>query len=303
MEGTISVDRDAGFGEPVSPTRTLQAMQELLDRVTAALENGQSMPTQPGDEPVAAHHIASELYGLIERIRARYRSLADREIARAFRAITSSAGSTTPATGGPIRLPRELEMLVLGQSPQPSAPPQVSPQRLDEPSAWDGGPLAGPLEPSTNRDVSQPHLEPVGDRVSDQAGERVADEIVQPPAVQTERPVDRQVEGQTDDAPETPPVELPEGMFDGAVRLTVFSQGNMQRVVRFVDSLAQRPQLRVLRMTGNPQQEAAEIDIGLREPIRLMEVLTAMGHGVEPKEPGADGMPRLSVRLETETSE
>ena len=96
---------------------------------------------------------------------------------------------------------------------------------------------------------------------------------------------------------QAPVTQLPKGMFDGVIRLTVFSQGNMQRVVKFVDALGQRPQFRVLRMTGNPQQEAAEIDIGLREPVPLLEVLTSMGHLARSENRSSDGTPRLSVKL------
>ena len=311
MEGNVSIDHDTKLGERISPRKTIDAMQELLDRVSAALERGESMPSRPGDEPVAVHHIAAELFGLIEKIRAKYRSMADREIARAFRAVTASATATPPGVGGAIRLPRELEMLILGQGPQPTEPPHVAPNSLDAPPLDDTAQMAEEIAPATNggaiamfanRPLGQESREPTADvarngQVHDAEHDRVGQaeqRVEEPPAEPATARVEEITPGER-----APTVELPEGMLDGVVRLTVFSQGNMQRVVKFVDALSQRPQFRVLRMTGNPQQEAAEIDVGLREPVPLLEILSSMGHLARPEDRSNDGTPRLSVKLGT----
>lgn len=312
MDGNVSTEHDTKLGERVSPRKAVDAMQELLDRVTVALERGESMPSRPGDEPVAVHHIATELFALIEKIRAKYRAMADREIARAFRAVTSSATATAPGGSGAIRLPRELEMLILGQAPQPTEPPHVAFDQASAPPIDDEEPQDEALAPATNGDAIEmlANGAPVASITAHDSapaarshdGHDHVEDVEQPMAEVVSELADGPAEQAASKADETPAVVLPEGMFDGVVRLTVFSQGNMQRVVKFVDALSQRPQFRVLRMTGNPQQEAAEIDIGLREPVPLLEVLTSMGHLTRPEDRSNDGTPRLSVKLGTATS-
>lgn len=86
-------------------------------------------------------------------------------------------------------------------------------------------------------------------------------------------------------------------LYEGTVRLYVNAEGNMQRVIRFLDDIGHRPQFRVLRMTGNPQREGAEIDHGLREPTAFVELLHSMGHATEPIDASSDGIPEIIVRL------
>jgi hypothetical protein len=93
------------------------------------------------------------------------------------------------------------------------------------------------------------------------------------------------------------PAEPVEVLYEGTVRLYVNAQGHMQRVIRFVDDIGQRPQFRVLRMTGNPQREGAEIDLGLREPTAFLELLRSMGHAAEPVDDANGGIPQVNVRL------
>ncbi len=90
---------------------------------------------------------------------------------------------------------------------------------------------------------------------------------------------------------------LEETLYEGTVRLYVNADGNMQRVIRFVDDLGQRPQFRVLRMTGNPQRQGAEIDLGLREPTAFLELLRSMGHAAESLDASSGGVPQITVRL------
>ncbi|MEX2598704.1 MAG: hypothetical protein WD533_03510, partial [Dehalococcoidia bacterium] len=65
-------------------------------------------------------------------------------------------------------------------------------------------------------------------------------------------------------------------LFEQSVLLLVKADGDMQRVVRFVDEVCQKPEFRMLRMTGNPQQEGAEIALGLREPVAVVDILQGM---------------------------
>jgi hypothetical protein len=101
--------------------------------------------------------------------------------------------------------------------------------------------------------------------------------------------------GQHGDAGAQPQVE--ETLYEGTVRLYVNADGNMQRVIRFVDDIGQRPQFRVLRMTGSPQSNGAEIDLGLRESTAFLELLRSMGHAAEPIGADDGGVPQINVRL------
>lgn len=91
--------------------------------------------------------------------------------------------------------------------------------------------------------------------------------------------------------------ETEQVLYEGTVRLQVYPGGSMQRVLRFVDEMGKRPQFRVLRMSGNPQREGAEIDLGLREPLPLLELLWDMGHAAEPADGKDDGIPGIVVHL------
>ncbi len=66
--------------------------------------------------------------------------------------------------------------------------------------------------------------------------------------------------------------------YEGTVRVRVLAEGDMQRVVAFVDELCQKPQFRMLRMSGSPQQEGAEIALGLRECIAFRKVVREMNN-------------------------
>jgi hypothetical protein len=93
----------------------------------------------------------------------------------------------------------------------------------------------------------------------------------------------------------------PANNMQGTVRLLVFANGNMRRVIQFVDELTQRPQFRMMRMAGSPSQQGAVVSVALREPVAFMDVLTAMGmvasveETTDPSVPG-DG-PLLTVQL------
>ncbi|MDA1035648.1 MAG: hypothetical protein O3B65_02055 [Chloroflexi bacterium] len=198
-------------------------------------------------------------------------------------------------------------MLILGHGPQPTEPPHIAADRVAESPLDDTDLVAQVIAPTTSGDAAatlangardqgsiEPATEVVGDGGVGQSEPQVQESLAEPASEPIDNPV-----AIAQAVQQAPTVKLPEGMFDGAVRLTVFSQGNMQRVVKFVDALGQRPQFRVLRMTGNPQQEAAEIDIGLREPVPLLEILSSMGHLVQPEGRSNDGTPRLLVKLGT----
>ena len=86
-------------------------------------------------------------------------------------------------------------------------------------------------------------------------------------------------------------------LFEGTVRLHVYPGGSMQRVLRFIEDIGKRPQFRVLRMSGNPQREGAEIDLGLREPTPLLATLRDMGHTAEPNATRAGGIQVITVHL------
>lgn len=75
-------------------------------------------------------------------------------------------------------------------------------------------------------------------------------------------------------------------IYRGTVRLVIMAD-NLQRVVRFVDELCQRPQLRMLRMSGGPQQDGAEVSLSLREPLPIRNMIASMG-GVVSVDAGDD---------------
>ena len=77
-------------------------------------------------------------------------------------------------------------------------------------------------------------------------------------------------------------------LYEGTVRLLVMADGNVQRIVEFVDELCQMPQFRMLRMTGSHQQEGAEISLGLREPLPFLRILSSMRNVASVEETGPD---------------
>ncbi len=98
-------------------------------------------------------------------------------------------------------------------------------------------------------------------------------------------------------APEAPAPTSDEELYEGSVRLTVVGSGNMQQVVQFVDELCQKPEFRMLRMTGNPQQEGAEISLGLRESLPFKSVLLAMATVAEVSSPEQEDDTERSVTV------
>ncbi len=99
-----------------------------------------------------------------------------------------------------------------------------------------------------------------------------------------------------------PPVGAPGELYEGTVRLLVMADGNVQRIVQFVDELCQMPQFRMLRMTGSRQQDGAEISLGLREPLPFAKIVASMPNVVRvdvpsPGEAAADGGTRVTVYL------
>ena len=100
----------------------------------------------------------------------------------------------------------------------------------------------------------------------------------------------------------TPQASAPGELYEGTVRLLVMADGNVQRIVQFVDELCQMPQFRMLRMTGSRQQDGAEISLGLREPLPFAKIVGSMPNVVRvdvpsPDEDVADGGIGLTVYL------
>ena len=79
------------------------------------------------------------------------------------------------------------------------------------------------------------------------------------------------VPASSDDEDEGFDVEI----FEGNVRLKVLAEGDLQYLVHFVQQLREQSQLRVLRLVSNSQRDV-DILLGLREPLRLREVLGEM---------------------------
>ncbi|MCH7481573.1 MAG: hypothetical protein IIC95_02400 [Chloroflexi bacterium] len=99
-----------------------------------------------------------------------------------------------------------------------------------------------------------------------------------------------------------PRASAPGELYEGTVRLLVMANGNVQRIVQFVDELCQMPQFRMLRMTGSRQQDGAEISLGLREPLPLARIVASMPNVVRvdvrsPDEAVADGGIGVTVHL------
>ena len=95
-------------------------------------------------------------------------------------------------------------------------------------------------------------------------------------------------------------VSAPGELYEGTVRLLVMADGNVQRIVQFVDELCQMPQFRMLRMTGSRKQDGAEISLGLREPLPFARIVGSMPNVVRvdvPSPEGADGDIGLTVHL------
>ena len=85
-----------------------------------------------------------------------------------------------------------------------------------------------------------------------------------------------------------PRAYAPGELYEGTVRLLVMADGNVQRIVQFVDELCQMPQFRMLRMTGSRQQDGAEISLGLREPLPFAKIVGSMPNVVRVDVPSPD---------------
>ena len=85
-----------------------------------------------------------------------------------------------------------------------------------------------------------------------------------------------------------PRASAPGELYEGTVRLLVMADGNVQRIVQFVDELCQMPQFRMLRMTGSSQQDGAEISLGLREPLPFARIVGSMPNVIRVDVPSRD---------------
>ena len=116
----------------------------------------------------------------------------------------------------------------------------------------------------------------LGDAHVDEASPRVSDPPADSPRA-TAPPEERTEDERTAAAPVTGEQgRSTDDLYEGTVRLLVMAEGNVQRIVEFVDELCQMPQFRMLRMTGSHQQEGAEISLGLREPLPFRRILASM---------------------------
>ncbi len=71
------------------------------------------------------------------------------------------------------------------------------------------------------------------------------------------------------------PVSEEGALYEGTVRLDVNVRGNMGLVVSFMKTLRERPELRLLRLSNQPEG-GVSITLGLREPVRLREIVSDM---------------------------
>lgn len=103
-----------------------------------------------------------------------------------------------------------------------------------------------------------------------------------------------------DEGPAWDPASATPGeIYEGTVLLLVMADGDVQRIVQFVDELCQMPQFRMLRMTGSRGKDGAEISLGLREPLPFRQILESMPNvvRVDVRSPGADGGGGVTVHL------
>ena len=98
--------------------------------------------------------------------------------------------------------------------------------------------------------------------------------------------------------PEDPGV-AEEALFEGTVHFDVNVEGNMGLVVSFMKTLRESTELRLLRLSNRPEG-GVNIPLGLREPVRLRQMLPNMDGVVDAAEAGngasRDG-PVLAVTL------
>lgn len=64
-------------------------------------------------------------------------------------------------------------------------------------------------------------------------------------------------------------------IYEGTVRLSIVVGGCVKEVLRFVDTLCRKPQLRLLRLLGN-HNGGMDLWVGLRQPLELKSVLLNM---------------------------
>ena len=83
------------------------------------------------------------------------------------------------------------------------------------------------------------------------------------------------------------PVSEEGALYEGTVRLDVNVRGNMGLVVSFMKTLRERPELRLLRLSNQPEG-GVSITLGLREPVRLREIVSDM-EGVSDAGEAANG--------------
>ena len=86
-----------------------------------------------------------------------------------------------------------------------------------------------------------------------------------------------------------------EEIYEGTVKLKVESDGDIQLVVNFVKELRQQSQLRVLRLVSHSQTDM-EISLGVREPLRLRQLLGEI-QGVSQVSPAEGQGVRVDERL------
>ncbi|MBI2865794.1 MAG: hypothetical protein HYX99_00320, partial [Chloroflexi bacterium] len=89
-------------------------------------------------------------------------------------------------------------------------------------------------------------------------------------------------------------------VYEGNVRLSVQATGGMREVVHFVDGLREKPHFRLFQLVGS-RKEAADILLGLREPMPLKRLLRQMPGVSQVAAPAgrspAGVEPLISVRL------
>jgi hypothetical protein len=237
--------------------KTTSSRRNAGTQAARAIEKLLDRIASQSDDAGPAQQVMADLNRLIEEVRRQYRILADRQVQAALEA----ALAVEPEDEGQPQAASGERADVLD-----ALEALIQEQQLFEKAAYSLRPPTVTIE--TPAVIAQPVL-----------------------AVEAEESAERPPA-----AAEPADEESDEVLFEGTVRLQVYPGGSMQRVLRFVDDIGKRPQFRILRMSGNPQREGAEIDLGLREPLPLLELLWDMGHAAEPVD-SKDGMPVIAVHL------
>ncbi len=210
------------------------------ERIAPASPEPEDHPS-PGDGS-GSSRVAQEFEAAIARVRA---TVAEAKVSL-LKQVQEEFDSDLQFLVGPVADPIPQSKAVDAEAPQPS---------IDTPSPRVE---AAPLLPIENAAASGSEPPQTDGTEGLDAIEPMASEA--PPSPEDSTPSRQPTDGD---------------LYEGTVKLSVKVSEGSREVLRFVDELCKKPQVRLLRLVGN-QREGLELRVGLREPMYLKSMLQGM---------------------------